>query len=139
MQKKYIMKTIAIILLSGLLLGCSVTQDRKATALESGLYLYQDAMRWGRWNIVFSSYSKKIAPDTIASLKYVRVTGYTVQQPPILITENKVIQVVEIQYVHKDVQRLYSILDQQEWHYDATKNIWLLHSHFPKFQFKSPK
>lgn len=126
------MRYLSILFLTILIVAC--TGDKRETSSHITLYQYQTAMRWGQWDLAFSSRSKEAPPVPTLSLDTIRVTAYEVLQPPILVAENQILQVVEIQYVRTDVQRVRKIVDKQDWRYDGEKNVWLLYSPFPDFK-----
>ncbi len=64
----------------------------------------------------------------------IRVTGYEIRQPPLPVDEAKVLQVVEIDYVLEDSQRLRKLSEQQEWRHDPESKQWQVFSPFPEFR-----
>ncbi len=94
---------------------------------------YRTAMRWGRWEDLFSFRDPKAPVVPELDLDNIRVTGYEIRQPPVEIKENTVIQVVQIQYVLRDRQQLRKLREKQEWRFDAENKRWTLFSPFPDF------
>ncbi len=115
--------------------GCqTVGEHKRESALNSTLYSYQTAMRWGHWDTLISYRGPK-AP-TVPELDFdnIRVTGYDVRQAPVELKEDTVFQVAEIQYVLNDRQRLRKLYDKQEWRYNPETKQWQLFSAFPAFE-----
>lgn len=124
----------AIVLTTPLLVGCSELMESKLdTTLETTLSAYHTAMRWGDGATLVNYHRQGDKQASTEPLAGVRVLSYEVRRPPIFVSELRVMQVVEIQYVVNDTQRVRSILDHQEWHYQPDKNIWQLHSPWPSF------
>lgn len=129
------MKTALIIVFALLVSGCSTLfGDRKEKSLDATLSAYQTAMRWGRWETLGSYRHAKAPPLPALPFDNIRVTAYEVRQPPVSTREDRVLQVVEIQYVLGDEQRLHKTFDKQEWRYDADSNVWSLWSPFPELR-----
>jgi len=129
------MKTAPILLSILLLSGCSsLMGSKKETALDATLSTYQTAMRWGHWETLWSYRNAKAPAPPALPFDNIRVTAYEVRQPPVPIREDRVLQVVEIQYVLGDEQRLHKVFDKQEWRYDADANLWSLYSPFPELR-----
>lgn len=128
------MRKLLLIVLIVALSGCmSLAERKKEGALDAALSSYRTAMRWGHWETLLS-YRHKDAP-TLPSLdlENIRVTSYEVRQPPVPVKEDTVHQVVEIQYVMVDEQRLRKLLDNQKWLHDKESNQWRVMSDFPAF------
>lgn len=115
--------------------GCgTIEKDKKANALEAALSTYAEAIRWGYFETAYSYVHPDERGEIPNNLANVRVTGYEVLQAPLMTDEDSTEQVVRIEYVHRDVQRLRSLSDRQLWRYDKAKNSWWLHSGFPEFE-----
>ena len=117
------------------LAGCSTIQNRKkGIALDHTLANYRTAMRWGHWESLLSFRDPKAPELPELDLDNIRVSGYEIRQPPVEIEENKVIQVVQIQYVLRDQQRVRKLREKQEWRFDPENKRWTLFSPFPDFR-----
>ncbi len=115
--------------------GCSSYAERKkGNELENTLSKYRIAMRWGRWDTLMGFRAPKAPAVPVQDFDNIRVTAYEVRQPPVPVAENEVAQVVEIQYVLNDQQRLRKLYDKQEWRHDEEVDQWVLHSAFPEFK-----
>lgn len=124
-----------IIVLMFLIVSCSgITDDKRETSINSSLYNYQTAMRWGQWDVVFGLRSKDAPPIPDLPFEDTQVTAYDILQPPVFIAQDHMVQVAQIQYIRSDEQRVRKVMDKQDWRYDADNSVWLLHSPFPDFR-----
>jgi hypothetical protein len=129
------LSSAALCLLVLFICGCSAFgESRKADALDASLNAYRSAIRWGYYDTAYGL----VAPDrrngVPANLKNVEVTSYEVVQPPVMGDKDTATQVVHIEYVHRDTQRLQTLTDRQLWRYDPKANKWWLESGLPAFQ-----
>ena len=116
--------------------GCATyREDRKQDALEAATNAYAAALRWGYYEtaIGYLHPDKRKVVDVPKELPNIRVTRYDVVQPPIPSGEDIAVQVVQIDYLHQDVQRMKSLSDRQEWRYDPAIKTWWLNSGLPVF------
>jgi len=126
---------LLLIVLLPLLGGCGAYSERKKEmALESTLYQYRTAMRWGHWQTLAGMRGPKAPAMPDFNRDNIRVTGYEIQQPPVPVDETLVLQVVRIDYVLQDSQRLKSLQDKQEWRHDKESKQWQIFSPFPQFR-----
>lgn len=111
-----------------------VKEDAKRIALENTLSSYRQAIRWGYFPAAagFVSPEQRADLDT-KRLANVRVTGYDVVQPGVIGPDETAVQLVQIQYVLKDRQRLEQLADRQRWRYDPQTEAWWLDSGLPGF------
>ncbi len=134
----YIVRQLQLFMLIALLAnlaGCvGFSERKKEMALESTLSQYRTAMRWGHWQTLAGMRGPKAAAMPDIDLDNIRVTGYEIRQPPLPVDETKVLQVVEVDYVLKDSQRLRKLSDQQEWRHDPESKQWQIVSPFPEFR-----
>ncbi len=115
--------------------GCfSLSERTKENALENTLSKYRIAMRWGRWDTLMGFRALKAPAMPDLNFDNIRITAYEVRQPPVPVGEQEVAQVVEIQYVLNDQQRLRKLYDKQEWRHDEETRQWTLYSVFPEFK-----
>jgi len=118
------------------ILGCtSLKEDKVAELLENATSSYRQSIRWGYWDaaIGFLHPDKRMDVDPEA-LDNIRVTGFEVVQPPVIGDDLTAVQLVRIEYVLNDRQRLESLADRQEWRYEKEMKTWWLHSGLPKFK-----
>jgi hypothetical protein len=124
---------LALIMVAGV--GCaSVKKDSKRIALENALSSYRQAIRWGYFPAAAGFLDPEIRNDVdTAALENVRVTGYEVIQPGLVGPDDVAVQLVQIDYVLTDRQRLRKLADRQRWRYDETSKAWWLASGLPDF------
>jgi hypothetical protein len=116
--------------------GCaSLTDDKIATRLENATSGYRQSIRWGYWDaavgFLHPDERSDIDPETLGNI---RVTSYEVVQPPVIADDVTAVQLVRIEYVLNDRQRLESLADRQQWRYDDEMKAWWLHSGLPRFK-----
>ncbi len=133
-QSRLFPPLLLIVLLSTL--GCARLKDDKiAMRLESATTSYRQSIRWGYWEAAAGFvYPSKQAEIDLNGLDNVRVTGYEVVQPPVIAEDISAGQLVRIEYVLRDRQRLESLVDRQEWRFEEDTKAWWLHSGLPKFK-----
>lgn len=117
--------------------GCgTIEKDRKVKAMDAALTTYGEAIRWGYFETAYGYVDPAKRSAMPKYLENVRVTGYEVLQPPLMKGEKDLEQVVRIEYVHKDTQRLRSLSDRQIWSYDKKATAWWLQSEVPRFGYR---
>jgi hypothetical protein len=117
------------------LIGCGSLKDgRKADRLEASLSHYGSALRWSYFDSAFALRDPQQAHVPLPDMRNVRLTGYEVVQAPVLEGEETAIQLVRIEYVRDDEQRVQVILDRQHWRYDPERQTWWLLSPLPSFR-----
>ncbi len=118
-----------------LLCGCGTLLDgRKAERLEATLSHYGSALRWGYYDSAFAVRDPEQASAPLPDMRNVRLTGYEVAQSPLMEGDDIAVQVVRIEYVREDEQRVRAIIDAQRWRYDAERKTWWLTSPLPGFR-----
>jgi hypothetical protein len=95
---------------------------------------YGTAIRWGYYETAYGYVDPDKRKQTPPDLANVRVTGYDVVQPPVLKDKNTATQIVHIEYLFKDVQKVHSLTDRQRWDYDPKTKNWWLESGLPSFK-----
>jgi hypothetical protein len=116
--------------------GCgTIEKDKKNKAMDAALTTYNEAIRWGYFDTAYSYVHPGKRQTTPSYLENVRVTGYEVLQPPVVKDDTELEQVVRIEYVHEDTQRVRSLSDRQLWSYDMKTNTWWLQSGVPRFGY----
>ncbi len=115
--------------------GCtSVKEDAKRIALEHTLQSYRQAIRWGYFPAAAGFLSPEQRTDLDSErLDNLRVTGYEVVQPGLIGPDDTAVQLVQIEYVIEDRQRLERLSDRQRWRYDPETGAWWLESGLPAF------
>jgi hypothetical protein len=123
-------------LVVGATLGCAnIKDDAKRTALQNSLDGYRQAIRWG----YFPAAAGFLSPDAQSELETggfdnVRVTGYEVIRPARIDEDDTAVQLVQIDYVLEDRQRLEQLIDRQRWRYEQQSGSWWLDSGLPRFR-----
>jgi hypothetical protein len=116
--------------------GCATyREDRKQESLEAATNAYAAALRWGYYEtaVGYLHPEKRKVAEVPKILKDIRVTRYDVVQPPIQTGKTETVQVVQIDYVHQDVQSVRSLTDRQTWRYEPEAKSWWLYSGLPAF------
>ena len=128
-----LMMTLMLITLAISACG-QVKEDARRIALENTLSSYRQAIRWGYFPAAAGFVSPEQRGDLDTKrLANVRVTGYEVVQPGIIGPDETAVQLVQIQYVLKDRQRLEQVADRQRWRYEPQTEAWWLESGLPRF------
>ncbi len=128
---------LALSLAALLIGGCgTIEKDRKVKAMDAALTTYGKAIRWGYFDTAYGYLAPDKRQQAPEYLENVRVTGYEVLQPPLMKGEKDMEQIVRIEYVHEDAQRLQTLSDRQLWSYDKEANAWWLQSGVPQFGYR---
>lgn len=115
--------------------GCGkVREEGKSNALEAATTAYGSAIRWGYYETALGYLHPDKRVELPAGIESIRVTSYDVVQPPLRQDEDGATQVVRIEYLHEDVQRVKSLTDRQTWRYDPEAKGWWLYSGLPAFR-----
>ncbi|KAA6184304.1 hypothetical protein F2Q65_12625 [Thiohalocapsa marina] len=127
---------LGLVLLCALVVtGCGrIKQDRMAESLYAATKGYAESVRWG----YFESAVGFVHPDVRADVDFsvldnVRVTGYEVVQPALIGAQQQAVQVVRIEYVLEDRQRLKQLTQREDWRWDDAQSTWWLHTPLPAF------
>ena len=130
---------VLLLILALLSPGCAhVRKEKKTQGLTAATYAYGNALRWGyydtAWNYLDPVTRSRLSPEQL-QLKAIRLTGYEVVQPPLLLAEDQdqAEQWVQIEYVRQDTQVVRSLTDHQVWRYDEVSEGWRLTSEPPRF------
>jgi len=120
--------------------GCgTIEKDKKIAAMDATLTSYGEAIRWGYFETAYGYVHPSRRKPVPSYLENVRITSYEVLQPPLMTGDKDLAQVVRIEYVHEDEQRLRSVSDRQLWSYDMEANAWWLQSGVPQFGYRKRK
>lgn len=116
--------------------GCQqVKEEREHRLLESATNGYRQAIRWGYNDAALQFIEPDKRPEEPSELfDNIRVTGYEVVRPLVIIADGRAEQIVRIEYVLSDRQALKSIADRQQWIYDEETSNWWLSSGLPEFK-----
>ena len=125
--------TFTVIALS--ICGCgAIAESRKADALDAALSSYRTAIRWGHYELAYGLVAPDHRKGMPANIKDVEVTSYEVVQPPLIGKSDTATEIVHLQYVLRDTQRVQALTDRQLWRYDPKDNRWWLESGLPDFE-----
>ncbi len=132
---KFILRTIIIFSLAGLLQACQQTREDKD--LSATLKQYEKIIRWAQWDaatdFIAPEYQEKhpITRLEMDRLRLFRVTQYTLRSSMPIDEGNSLVQVVELHIFNKNQARERVIIDEQLWKYDEERERWFLHSGLP--------
>lgn len=135
-------RVFLIMSLALLFAGCESLSPMKAfkdkdkqDSMTKALHSYELTVRWGQLNQIYSFLHPDLAKEAKMqdNLNNIRVTSYEAIKGPSSISESQVMQTVKILYIHKDRQIEKTLLDHQEWSYDADKREWRRTNPIPKF------
>ncbi|MBT8060578.1 MAG: hypothetical protein HKP03_10825 [Xanthomonadales bacterium] len=125
----------ALLLLTALLSACSSNQVEKSRS--EAFKQYETIIRWSQWDAAADFIAPEYLEENPISrldmdrLRLFRVTTYTIRSTGVYDEGMTARQVVEIKMfnTHQATER--TIIDEQEWRYDAERERWLLHSGLP--------
>ncbi len=135
-------KALLIMTLALLFAGCESLSPIKAfkdkdkqDTLTKTLHNYELTVRWGELSQIYSFLHSDLAKETKIqdSLNNIRVTSYDVIKGPVGISEFQAMQTVRILYIYNDRQIQKTVIDNQEWTYNADKREWRRTNLIPKF------
>ena len=132
---KMILRTILLLSLTTLLVGCPQTKEDKD--LSETLKQYETIVRWAQWDAAIDFVSMEYQVENpitrldLDRLRLFRVTQYVVRSSAPIDDGNGLIQVVEIRMFNKNQARERSIIDEQYWKYNVETERWKLHSGLP--------
>jgi len=121
-----------------LMAACAAIPERqKLDLLDGTLRAYEKTIRWGQFETA-NSYREGAAsqspPADLAALVEIRVSSYEVMERTVAPDKSQAMQTVTIKYYHSDHPIERTIMDRQEWRYDALKRAWYLNGGLPAFQ-----
>ncbi len=134
-KMKTILRTITLLGVAVLLMGCPQTKEDKD--LSETLKQYETIVRWAQWdaaaNFISPEYQKDhpISRLEMDRLRLFRVTQYILRSSAPIDNGDGLIQVVELHIFNKNQARERTIIDEQYWKYDQQRERWLLHSGLP--------
>ena len=124
-----------IILLMLGLFACSTMSDM-AYKLDTTMFAYERALRWGDYDVAYSAHINEKGPLTAEqrkNLKRFRLTAYKVTQSK-FVDEKHATQLVELRYYNEENVRERTINLNVEWEFDDVGNRWQITSPFPAFK-----
>ena len=132
---KLILRSILLLGLATLLVGCPKTKEDKD--LSETLKQYETIVRWAQWDAAIDFVSMEYQEEhpitrlDLDRLRLFRVTQYVVRSSAPIDEGKGLIQVVEIRMFNKNQARERSIIDEQYWKYNEETERWKLHSGLP--------
>ena len=124
-----------VLLAAALFPGCATNKQNKT--LDDTLNQYEIVVRWSQWDgavdFLASGYLERhpISRLDMDRLRLFRVTQYTVRSAIPFDAGMGLRQVVEIKLFNRNRAVERSLIDQQEWRYNAERERWFLHSGLP--------
>ncbi len=116
-----------------LLAGCQSHVSRKA-GIEKALNNYESTLRWQNIREAYRFLRPELQPAYLPQgIDSMRVVGYEVLDRPVEVSENVVVQRVEVQYVNQETQIMKTFMDEQIWESDDDGKTWLRASPMPAF------
>lgn len=115
--------------------GCGVGSQNDLR--DNTLFAYAGAIRWGHiddaWSMVDPEYARQHPMSALERERYeqVQVTGYRVKGSEML-SENEMMQLVEIQLINRHTQSERTIHDRQRWRWDPNARRWWLMTGLPQ-------
>jgi len=115
--------------------GCATS--KQSTSLDETLKQYEVVIRWSQWDgavdFLDSGYLERnpISRLDMDRLRLFRVTQYTIRSATPFDQGMGLMQVVEIKLFNKNRAVERSLIDQQEWRYNAERERWFLNSGLP--------
>ncbi len=131
MVPRYLLLTILLWLMTGCV---SLSEKRQSDLLVETLNQYEAAIRWGAMRQAENFATEEVVGFNPVAAKGLRIIHYEVVQGPTLVSENKALQTVLIQYVWESSQTVRELLDQQVWVYDVDVERWNRESPLPAFE-----
>ena len=132
---KSMLRSVIMIGLAGLLLGCPQTREDKD--LAETLKQYETIIRWAQWdaavNFVAPEYLQEhpITRLEMDRLRLFRVTQYILRSSSPVDDGLGLTQIVELHIFNKNQVLERTIIDNQYWKYNEERKRWLLHSGLP--------
>ncbi|NOR20431.1 MAG: hypothetical protein GQ538_10145 [Xanthomonadales bacterium] len=132
---KTIFRSLVILGIATLLVGCPKTKEEKG--LAETLEQYEIIVRWAQWDAAIDYVSMEYQQEhpitrlDLDRLRLFRVTQYTVRSSIPFDEGNGMAQIVEIRMFNKNQARERSIIDEQVWKYNEETERWQLHSGLP--------
>lgn len=115
--------------------GCGVGSQNDLR--DNALFAYAGAIRWGHiddaWSMVDPDYAREHPMTALDRERFeqIQVTGYQVKGSEML-SENEMLQLVEIRLINKHTQAERTVQDRQRWRWDPQLRRWWLTTGLPK-------
>lgn len=127
--------SLGLVMAALLLSACASNKQDKS--LEHTLRQYEMVVRWSQWDGAVDFLAPEYLDTSPISrldmdrLRLFRVTQYTVRSAIPFDEGMALRQAVEIRLFNRNQAVERSLIDQQEWRYDAERERWFLHSGLP--------
>jgi hypothetical protein len=130
------LSVVAAALIALLVAGCAaVEKDRRTLSLDSTTRAYLAALRWSDFEgaTVFLPPEMRPQDELPPMFNDLRITGFEILRPPVMLTDTQATQVVAIEYLYEYNQIVRKTTDRQSWRWDDEAQAWWLESGFPAF------
>ena len=113
----------------------SVDDSKKTITLDSALWKYERAIRWGEYKTA-DSFRKQSTGNAAnaAHFKSIKVTAYNVVNKIESADRTEVQIDVEMSYYNEFTMKEVKITDHQLWEYDPVGKSWYITSPMPAFK-----
>ena len=123
-----------LVMAAGLLIA-ACAQDSALLKRADRLRAYQSAVRWGHFDQA-AAFQDGVSPPRRATdkLRDIRVTDYEITRRREAQDRQSLQQTVTIRYYHigEGVER--TLIDEQDWRYDAARDDWVVDAAVPPFE-----
>ena len=129
-------RIITLLIIALLLSGCaSVGNSKRSITLEKATRIYDNAIRWGDYDVANSLRKQPAAgsPGPVL-LRRIKVTALEPVSMSVSEDQSEVQRVVEIRYYNEDSMKIVTLMDHQMWKYDAAEKTWQLVTPLPAFR-----
>jgi len=116
--------------------GCAGFSDR-AKSLDLITRAYEKHLRWGKFEEAraFKEGAQQYLTNSERRrLQNIHVTSYDMLDSRVSADQSTAILIVRIRYVNDEYGIEKTFIDQQKWHYDASRERWFLESPIPTFR-----
>ena len=130
------MRSAILLFITLIMSACAGVDDSKKTiTLDSALWKYERAIRWGEYEVA-DSFRKQPSGTARkpAHLKSIKVTGYNIVNKIESADRTEVQIDVEISYYNEFTMKEVKITDHQMWEYDPVGKSWYITSPIPVFK-----
>ncbi len=136
---KYKLRTVRLasaLVLIALLAGACATSNQ-GRSLDLTLTQYEKLVRWSEWDLTVEYLAPEyleenpVRPLDLDRLRLFRVTQYNIRSSLPYDEGNGFRQTVQIGLFNRNRAVERTIIDRQDWRYDAEKERWYLHSGLP--------
>ncbi len=134
---RQLVNLVLLAIITASIAGCAAIERRKQQeTLDDTLRIYGNAIRWGQFGLAekfLAPPEDGLPPGTLPDMEGVKVTAYEVREKTISENGEHAVVVARIQFVHRDRASVYTVMDQQQWQFDAPAKRWLLRGGLPNF------